>query len=100
MYTLWQFMDAWTAMPIYLAKRSSDETGARFLVCDGDGRVMPLCDEFFFQLRLRDCSVYTQRAYALGLAHFFTWLDANGVERERVTRQVVGRCLLSRHWQQ
>ncbi len=78
-------------MPIYLSKRSSDETGAHFLVCDGDGRVTPLCDEFFFQLRLRDYSVYTQRAYALGLAHFFTWLDANGVEPEGVTRQVVGR---------
>jgi site-specific recombinase XerD len=35
--------------------------------------------------------VYTQRAYALGLAHFFTWLDANCVEPEQVTRQVVGR---------
>src|SRR5271156_808800 len=78
-------------MPIYLAKRSSDETGVRFGVCDGDGEVMPLCDEYLFQLRLRDCSVYTQRAYALGLAHFFTWLGANGVEPERVTRQVIGR---------
>jgi site-specific recombinase XerD len=38
--------------------------------------------------------MYTQRAYALGLAHFFTWLDANGVERERVTRQVVGRYIV------
>src|SRR6266481_2144780 len=84
-------MDAWTAMPIYLAKRSSDETGARFRVCDGDGRVILLCDEFLFQLRLRDCSVYTQRAYALGLAHFFTWLGENGVEPERVTRQIIGR---------
>ncbi len=78
-------------MPTYLAKRSADEAGVRFRVCDGDGRVMPLCDEYLFQLRLRDCSVYTQRAYALGLAHFFTWLGANGVEPERVTRQVIGR---------
>jgi integrase/recombinase XerD len=78
-------------MPTYLAKRSADEAGVRFRVCDGDGRVMPLCDEFLFQLRLRDCSVYTQRTYALGLAHFFTWLGANGVEPERVTRQVIGR---------
>ena len=78
-------------MTIYLAKRSSDETGAHFCVCDGDGRAAPLCDEFLLQLRLRDCSVYTQRAYALGLAHFFTWIDTNSVEPERVTRQVVGR---------
>lgn len=78
-------------MPTYLAKRSSDETGAHFGVYDGDGRVVPLCDEFLFQLRLRDCSVYTQRAYALGLAHFFTWLVSNSVEPERVTRQIIGR---------
>lgn len=78
-------------MTIYLAKRSSDETGAHFCVCDGDGRAAPLCDEFLLQLRLRDCSVYTKRAYALGLAHFFTWLDANCVEPEQVTRQIIGR---------
>jgi integrase/recombinase XerD len=78
-------------MPTYLAKRSSDETGERFGVYDSDGGVMPLCDEFLLQLRLRDCSPYTQRSYALGLAHFFTWLEAEGVEPDRVTRQIVGR---------
>jgi integrase/recombinase XerD len=80
-----------TVMSTYLAKRSSDEAGEYFGVYDGDGRVMPLCDEFLLQLRLRDCSVYTQRSYALGLAHFFTWLEAEAVEPERVTRQIVGR---------
>jgi len=78
-------------MPTYLAKRSSYETGAHFGVYDGDGRVVPLCDEFLFQLRLRDCSVYTLRSYALGMAHFFTWLGANSVEPEQVTRQIIGR---------
>jgi integrase/recombinase XerD len=78
-------------MPTYLVKRSSDETGTRFRVCDGGGNSIPSCEEFLVQLRLRDCSVYTQRAYALGLAHFFTWLDANGGEPEQVTRQVIGR---------
>jgi integrase/recombinase XerD len=78
-------------MTTYLAKRNSEETGEHFGVYDGDGRVMPLCDDFFLQLRLRDCSVYTQRSYALGLAHFFTWVRAEGVEPERVTRQIVGR---------
>jgi len=78
-------------MTIYLAKRSSDETGVHFCVCDDNGSIIPLCDEFLLQLRLRDCSVYTQRAYALGLAHFFTWLSGNGVEPERVTRQIIGR---------
>ena len=77
-------------MPTYLAKRSPEEP-VQFSVYDGYGRVMPSCDEFLSQLRLRDCSVYTQRAYALGLAHFFTWLDANDTEAERVSRQIVGR---------
>ena len=40
--------------------------------------------------RLRDCSVYTQRAYALGLAHFFSWLHPSGGGPDRVTRQIVG----------
>jgi len=52
---------------------------------------VPLCDEFLFQLRLKDCSVYTQRSYALGMAHFFTWLGENSVEPEQVTRQIIGR---------
>src|SRR6266403_4533366 len=84
-------MDSWIAMTIYLAKRSSDESSAYFCVRDGDNRSIPSCEEFLFQLKLRDCSVYTQRAYALGLAHFFTWLGENGVEPERVTRQIIGR---------
>jgi integrase/recombinase XerD len=78
-------------MPIYLAKRSSDESDACFHVRDSDGRSIPSCDEFLFQLRLRDCSVYTQRAYAMGLAHFFTWLGENGVEPAQTTRQIIGR---------
>ena len=41
-------------------------------------------------MSLRDCSVYTQRAYALGLAHFFSWLNASGGDPDHVTRQVVG----------
>jgi site-specific recombinase XerD len=39
---------------------------------------------------LRDCSVYTQRAYAIALAHFFSWLRASGGDPDRVTRQIVG----------
>ena len=39
---------------------------------------------------MRDCSVYTQRAYAIGLAHFFSWLHASGGDPNHVTRQTVG----------
>src|SRR5439155_9691952 len=46
------------------------------------------CDQFLAELSLRDCSVYTQRAYAIGLAHFFSWLHALG--GDHVTRQIVG----------
>lgn len=42
-------------------------------------------------LRLRDCSLYTQRAYAIGLAHFFSWLHDASESPEQVTRQVIGR---------
>jgi site-specific recombinase XerD len=35
--------------------------------------------------------VYTQRAYAIGLAHFFSWLGENNVEIAYATRQVIGR---------
>ena len=40
--------------------------------------------------RLFDCSVYTERAHAIGLAHFFSWLHASGGDPDCVTRQVVG----------
>jgi hypothetical protein len=39
---------------------------------------------------LRDCTVYKQRAYATGLAHFFSWLHASGGDPYHVTQQTVG----------
>jgi hypothetical protein len=39
---------------------------------------------------LRDCSVYTQGANAIGLVHFFSWLHASGCDPDHVTRQAVG----------
>jgi site-specific recombinase XerD len=41
-------------------------------------------------LSQRDCSVYTQRAYAIGLAHFFNWLNSSGLAPDHVTRQIFG----------
>ena len=61
-------------MAIFTAKRLSDANAPWFRVSDGDGRSVPSCDDFLLHLRLRDCSVYTQRAYAIGLAHFLSWL--------------------------
>ena len=77
-------------MPIYTAKRTARGFGAAFHVCDSQGLSVEACDRFLTDLSLRDCSVYTQRAYAIGLAHFFSWLQTSGSNPDRVTRQIVG----------
>lgn len=78
-------------MTIFTAKRVSDPSAVWFRVSDGDGRSIPSCDDFLLHLRLRDCSVYTQRAYAIGLAHFFSWLHDADESPERASRQVISR---------
>jgi site-specific recombinase XerD len=78
-------------MAIFIAKRVSDANVGSFRVSDSDGRSIPSCDDFLLHLRLRDCSVYTQRAYALGLAHFFSWLNDASESPERASRQVISR---------
>jgi integrase/recombinase XerD len=78
-------------MAIFTAKRASDTNVVWFRVSDGDGRSIPSCNDFLLHLRLRDCSVYTQRAYAIGLAHFLSWLHDAGEIPERANRQVISR---------
>ena len=78
------------AMSIYKVLRKAERFGASFRVCDSKDAGVGSCDQFLTELSLRDCSVYTQRAYALGLAHFFSWLHASGGDPDRVTRQIVG----------
>jgi integrase/recombinase XerD len=78
-------------MAIFTAKRASDANALWFRVSDSDGRSIPSCDDYLLHLKLRDCSVYTQRAYAIGLAHFFSWLHDAGVSQEHTSRQVIGR---------
>jgi integrase/recombinase XerD len=46
--------------------------------------------EFLVWLRRHGRGSYTQRTYALGLAHFLSWIDAVGVELADVDRRVVG----------
>jgi len=79
------------AMSIYKIRRNSQRFGPTFRVCDSKGVGVGSCDQFLTDLSLRDCSVYTQRAYALGLAHFFSWLRGSGDDPGRITRQMVGR---------
>jgi len=77
-------------MAIYQAQRNAERFGISFRVCDSRGVSVGSCDRFLTELSLRDCSVYTQRAYAIGLAHFFSWLHVSGQDPNRVTRQIVG----------
>jgi site-specific recombinase XerD len=77
-------------MSIYKILRKAERFGVSFRVCDSKDAGVGSCDQFLTELSLRDCSVYTQRAYAIGLAHFFSWLHASGGDPDRVTRQAVG----------
>jgi hypothetical protein len=78
------------AMSIYKVLTKTERFGASFGVCDSKDAGVGSYDPFLTELSLRDCSVYTQRAYAIGLAHFFSWLHASGGDPDHVTRQAVG----------
>src|SRR5437868_13295247 len=82
------------AMSIYKVLRKAERFGASFRVCDSKGADVGACDQFLTELSQRDCSVYTQRAYAIGLAHFFNWLFSSGLDPDHVTRQIVGNYIL------
>ena len=58
-------------MAIYSAQKGSEGFRASFRICDSRGVSIGSCDQFLTELNQRDCSAYTQRAYAIGLAHFF-----------------------------
>lgn len=77
-------------MSIYRVERGTEGLSASFHVCDAQGVSVGSCNQFLLELSQRDCSVYTQRAYAIGLAHFFSWLHPDGRDPDHVTRQIVG----------
>ena len=77
-------------MSIYSVQKTSVGLRASFGVRDGAGGSVASCDRFLTELSQRDCSVYTQRAYAIGLAHFFNWLNSSGLAPDHVTRQIFG----------
>lgn len=78
-------------MSIFIAKRVDDSNGVSFRVADKNGTPILSCEAFLLHLTMRDCSIYTERAYAIGLAHFFSWLHDVGVNSADVTRHVVSR---------
>jgi integrase/recombinase XerD len=77
-------------MAIYSVRRETEGFVTSFRVCDARGVSVGSCDQFLTELSQRDCSVYTQQAYAMGLAHFFSWLHHAGEDPDHVTRQIVG----------
>jgi hypothetical protein len=78
-------------MSIYKVLRKTERFGVSFRVCDSKDAGVGSCDQFLTELSLRDSSVYTQRAYALGLAHFFGWLHASGGDPDHVTQFLKSR---------
>jgi site-specific recombinase XerD len=81
-------------MSIYSVQKTTEGLRTSFRVCDAEGGSVASCDQFLTELDQRDCSVYTQRAYALGLVHFFNWLICSGVDPDHVTRQIVGNYIV------
>jgi len=77
-------------MPTYSVQRGIEGLHASFRVCDTRGVSVGSCDQFLIELSQRGCSVYTQRAYAIGLAHFFNWLHHGRMDSDDLTRQIVG----------
>ena len=77
-------------MAIYSVQREAEGFPTLYRVCDARGVSVGSCDQFLTELSQRDCSVYTQRAYAIGLAHFFNWLHHAGGDPDHVTRQTLG----------
>jgi len=54
-----------------------------------DGLPVPSITEYLHALDTRGRSVYTQRSYAIGLAHFFDWLHSQQVDPDGVTHLVI-----------
>lgn len=50
-----------------------------FGVVDAEGNKQPDVAEYLYSLTLNGRSAYTVRSYALGLAHFHSWIRANGM---------------------
>ena len=59
-------------------------------VVEGPGLAAIEATAFLAWLAEHGRGSYTQRAYALGLAHFLSWLDRAGVELGDVDRRVIG----------
>jgi site-specific recombinase XerC len=66
----------------------------RFVV-DGPGSRASEASAFLVWLAAHGRGSYTQRAYALGLAHFLGWLDRHGVALAAVDRPVIAEYIVA-----
>jgi site-specific recombinase XerD len=73
---------------------AAGRSGARFVVI-GPGVGAGEASEFLGWLECSGRASYTQRTYALGLAHFLSWIDRNGVGLVDVDRRVVGEYVVA-----
>ncbi|MBV9194526.1 MAG: tyrosine-type recombinase/integrase [Solirubrobacterales bacterium] len=64
-------------------------------VVDGPSPAAAEATAFLAWLAARGRGSYTQRAYALGLAHFLGWLDRGGVELDAVDRRVIAEYVVA-----
>jgi hypothetical protein len=78
-------------MSIYIVQKRTEGLCASYHVCDAESGSVASCDQFLTGLSQRDCSVYTQRAYAIGLAHFFNWLNCSGVDLDHINSPSIMR---------
>jgi site-specific recombinase XerD len=77
-------------MPAFAVTRDPSGHPA-FRVVGPDGRPAAAINEYLHYLDTCGRSAYTQRAYALGLAHFFGWLGETATAVDAVTHQIVGQ---------
>jgi integrase/recombinase XerD len=63
--------------------------GGRFAI-DGPSSAADDATAFLTWLGAHGRGTYTRRAYALGLAHFLSWLDRGGVALEAVDQRTIG----------
>jgi integrase/recombinase XerD len=78
--------------------RFGAEQGGRLsggFVVDGPGPAAAEATAFLAWLAARGRGSYTQRAYALGLAHFLGWLARGGVELDAVDRRVIAEYVVA-----
>jgi hypothetical protein len=68
---------------------ATGRSACRFVVI-GPGVGAREAGEFLAWLACSGRGSYTQRTYALGLAHFLSWIDRRGVALVDVDRHVVG----------